>query len=118
MNHRAARTPLARRILAPLALAGAIALSALGATPAHALRVVTWNLLQYPDYNLSGRQPSFRTVMANINADVLITQEMLSQAGVDSFQTNVLNVVEPGQWANSGFFSLQPSPVEGGAIFY
>ena len=92
---------------------------ALGAGPAHALRVVTWNLLQYPDYNLAGRQPSFRTVMANINADVLIAQELLSQAGVDSFQTNVLNVVEPGQWTNSGYAALQTSPVpEGGTIFW
>jgi len=92
---------------------------ALGVTPAHALRVVTWNLLQYPDYNLAGRQPSFRTVMANINADVLIAQELLSQAGVDSFQNNVLNVVEPGQWTNSGYAALQTSPVpEGGTIFW
>lgn len=110
----------ARSLAARIGLPAVVAAAALFATtPAHALRVVTWNLLQYPDYNLAGRQPSFRTVMANINADVLIAQELLSQAGVDSFQTNVLNVVEPGQWANSGFFTLQTSPTpEGGAIFY
>ena len=97
----------------------AFALLACIPAPAHALRIVTWNLLAYPDANLAGRQPSFRTVMANINADVLFAQELHSQAGVDSFQTNVLNVVEPGQWANSGFFQLQTSPsIEGGAIFY
>jgi len=27
------------------------------AAPAHALRVVTWNLTIYPDANLAGRQP-------------------------------------------------------------
>jgi hypothetical protein len=27
------------------------------APPAHALRVVTWNMFAYPDYNLAGRQP-------------------------------------------------------------
>lgn len=98
-----------------VALAAQLALVA----PAHALRVVTWNLLQYPDYNLAGRQPSFRTVMANINADVLIAQELLGQAGVDSFQNNVLNVVEPGQWTNSGYAALQTSPTpEGGTIFW
>ena len=106
------------RRTAPLIVLAAGLLALGSATPAHALRIVTWNLLAYPN-NLPQRQPSFRTVMANINADVLFAQELLSQAGVDSFQTNVLNVVEPGQWANSGFFTLQTSPsVEGGAIFY
>jgi endonuclease/exonuclease/phosphatase family metal-dependent hydrolase len=89
------------------------------APPAHALRVVTWNLALYPDYNLAARQPYFRTVMANIAADVLIVQELNSSAGRDSFLTNVLNVVEPGQWAASSFFTLQSFPTaEGGAIFY
>ena len=97
----AAATPprSARRAVPMAVLLVTLLACALAASPAHALRVVTWNLLQYPDYNLAGRQPSFRTVMANINADVLIAQELLGQAGVDSFQTNVLNVVEPGQWA-------------------
>lgn len=103
----------------PAKLAVALAIAALAAGPAHALRVVTWNLAVYHETNLVTRQPHFRTIMANLNADVLIAQEINSQAGVDSFQTNVLNVVEPGQWANSGFFTLQSSPtIEGGAIFY
>lgn len=111
-------TSLRRPVRALPFVLAAVLLACGGATPAHALRVVTWNLLAYPS-NLPQRQPSFRTVMGNINADVLIAQELLSQAGVDSFQTNVLNVVEPGQWANSGFFTLQTVPsVEGGAIFY
>ncbi len=102
----------------PLAAFAALVL-AFQPTPAHALRVMTWNLLDYPDVNLANRQPAFRTVMGSINADVMIAQELHSQAGVDSFQLNVLNVVEPGQWANSGYFSLQTSPTpEGGAIFY
>lgn len=107
-----------RRLAAPLLTAVAAALL-FAPAPAHALRVVTWNLFAYPDYNLAARQPSFRTVMANINADVLVVQELTTSAGVDSFQNNVLDVVQPGQWANSGFFTLQTSPaIEGGAIFY
>ena len=64
----------------------AIALMAMAALapPAHALRVVTWNLLQYPGLALSTRQPHFRTVMAAIDADVLIAQELNSAAGRDS----------------------------------
>jgi endonuclease/exonuclease/phosphatase family metal-dependent hydrolase len=89
------------------------------AAPAHALRVVTWNLHAYDNGTIAFRQPALRTVMSNLNADVLLTQEMISQAGVDSFQINVLDVVAPGQWANSGFFLLQTNPTpEGGAIFW
>jgi endonuclease/exonuclease/phosphatase family metal-dependent hydrolase len=86
------------------------------APPAHALRVVTWNLLQYPGLALSTRQPHFRTVMAAINADVLIAQELNSAAGRDSFLTNVLDVVQPGEWAATSWLSLSFN--EGGAVFY
>jgi endonuclease/exonuclease/phosphatase family metal-dependent hydrolase len=85
------------------------------APPAHALRVVTWNLLQYPAVSLSTRQPNFRTVMAAINADVVITQELDSAAGRDSFLTNVLNVVQPGEWTATSWIALG---TEGGAVFY
>lgn len=43
---------------------------AISPPPAYTLRVVTWNLFVYPDDNLAARQPHFRTVMANIAADV------------------------------------------------
>jgi endonuclease/exonuclease/phosphatase family metal-dependent hydrolase len=71
--------------------------------PAHALRVVTWNLLHYNNFanTITQRQPAFRTVMAGIGADVVITQELNSVASRDSFLTNVLNVNEPGQWTGS-----------------
>jgi len=95
--------------LALLALATA-------AVPAHALRVVTWNLLQYPAVSLSTRQPHFRTVMAAINADVVIAQELNTAAGRDSFLNNVLNVVQPGEWAATSWLSLSFN--EGGAVFY
>jgi endonuclease/exonuclease/phosphatase family metal-dependent hydrolase len=84
--------------------------------PAHALKVVTWNLLQYPTNNLAGRQPHFRTVMADINADVLIAQELNSAAGRDSFLNNVLNVVQPGEWTATSWLSVGSG--EGMAVFY
>jgi hypothetical protein len=98
-----------------LAVAAVLAL-ATAAPPAHALRVVTWNLLQYPQTILSTREPNFRTVMAAINADVVITQELDTAAGRDSFLTNVLNVVQPGEWTATSWLSL--SFDEGGAVFY
>src|SRR6185503_13208532 len=33
------------------------------APPAHALRIVTYNLLQYPNVAFPARQPHFRTIM-------------------------------------------------------
>jgi hypothetical protein len=99
------RFRLAARALA-LALAGALI-----APPAHALRVVTWNLTIYPGLALGIRQPHFRTVFANIEADVLIVQELGSAAGRDSLLNNVLNVVEPGEWVGGGFIASTESAI-------
>jgi hypothetical protein len=72
---------------------------------------VTWNLLGYsatPGNNtITQRQAAYRTVMAGIGADVVITQDMTSIASRDSFLTNVLNVIEPGQWAASNAIEVE-----------
>jgi len=81
-------------------LAAAAVLPALPRDAA-AIRVVTWNLWQYPASALAARQPNFRAVMPLLAPDVLITQEMNSQAGADSFLTNVLDVVQPGEWTGT-----------------
>jgi hypothetical protein len=39
--------------------------------------------------------------MATMDPDVIIVQELITAGGADSFFTNVLNVVQPGQWARS-----------------
>ena len=77
----------------------------LAASPAGAFRIVDWNITNYPGNNpfFSQRQPHFRNVVGPLGADVFVVQEMQSQAGVDSFLTNVLNAVEPGQWAAAPF---------------
>jgi endonuclease/exonuclease/phosphatase family metal-dependent hydrolase len=86
-----------RRIL-PVAL-----LALLAAAPAHALRVVTWNLLDYVggDGSVEYRQASARTVIAGLEPDILVTQEMNNAAARDSFLLNVLGVVEPGEWTSA-----------------
>jgi endonuclease/exonuclease/phosphatase family metal-dependent hydrolase len=91
----------------------AIALIACAAPPARALKLATWNVIDYPTTNLAGRQPYLRTVVAALDPDVIIMQELKSQAGADSFTTNVLNVAEPGQWAATVFFTSCES-----AMFY
>lgn len=71
--------------------------------PAHAFRVVNYNITNYPSVILAQRQPAFRKVLSPLGPDVLVAQEVQSQAGVDSFLTNVLNVIEPGQWSAAPF---------------
>ena len=92
--------PPARR---PARLFSALALTSLLVTPARAgrarARIVDYNILNYPGSSAPTRNPKFQIVLAPLNADVLVTEETLSQAGVDQFLNNVLNVIEPGQWA-------------------
>ena len=77
--------------------------------PAHALRIVNHNFLNYPSssstgaLNASVRNPHFRTIHAPLGADMVVAQEMQSQAGVTLFLTDVLNTLEPGQWAAAAF---------------
>ena len=98
-------------------IAGA-ALAALLIAPgsAHALKVVTWNLTLYTPTVMPARQPNLRLVLAALSPDVMICQEMDDATTADSVLNNVLNVVEPGQWASSGWVTLGSG--EGGAIFY
>jgi endonuclease/exonuclease/phosphatase family metal-dependent hydrolase len=52
------------------------------------LRVATYNIL---NYNGSDRSSYLTTVTQSIDADIIIVQEMLSQNGVDAFNSTVLN---------------------------
>lgn len=69
------------------------------ASPASALRVTSYNILNYS----SGRTNEFRTVLAEVQPDVLVVQEILSQSAVNGFRTNVLEVVNPGEWSAGTF---------------
>ena len=75
----------------------------LAAAPAHALKVATWNLLDYTDQvspnTITPRQGYFRTVIDGMRPDVIFVQELMSSSAADSFAANVLNVVEPGAWS-------------------
>jgi len=84
-----------------LALAGLAIV--LHAPSASALRIVNWNILNYPGPSAATRNPNFRTVLSPLGADVVVVQEMQSQVGVDGFLANVLNTLEPGQWAAAPF---------------
>jgi len=96
-------------------VAALLALAVLAA-PAHALRVVTWNLLDYREGLLEARQPNFRKVMGAIDADVLIVQELKSAAAADSFVNNVLKVAQPGRVWKGGSLTFLASTES--ALFY
>jgi len=67
--------------------------------PAYALRFVNWNVLNYPGSTASVREPAYRTVLNDIQPDVLVVQEMTGAAQAEQFRVNVLEAIEPGQWA-------------------
>ena len=94
-NHLLHAPALRRALLVALAM---FAFAALAPTPAHALRVATYNLLKYPDVAIPARQPYMRTVMAALDPDIIFCQELNTNAGKDSFLVNVLGVIQPGQW--------------------
>src|SRR5436190_19734392 len=52
------------------------------AVPAHALKVATWNLLGYDDGSvpsvITPRQPHYRPVMAAMDPDLIIVQELIT----------------------------------------
>lgn len=73
------------------------------ASPAAAIRIVNYNVTNYPGSSAAVRDPRFRTILGPLGADVLVVQEMISETGMNAFLTNVLNTLEPGQWSAATF---------------
>jgi hypothetical protein len=101
------RTPALRLLSASLFL---VALAA----PAHALRYMAFNILNYPGTSGPTRDPFYRTILAPLAVDVLTTEEMTSQAGCTEFLGS-LNTMEPGQWAAPAFMDGNDTDSE---LFY
>ena len=94
----------------------AVLLALLLAAPAHALRLVSYNILNYPGSSGAARAPYYRTILAPLNADVIVSGEMASTSGGETeFLNEVLDVMEPGQWAAVPFVNGNDSDV---ACFY
>ena len=56
------------------------------------VKIVTYNLLNYPGTDTSTRNPYYRTTISSLNPDILVVQEITSQSGVTGFLNNVMNV--------------------------
>jgi len=93
-----------------VAVASIAAATLAASAPAHALKIATWNVLNYTDQNaqapintITPRQPYFRTVLQAMSPDIVIVQEMKDASSADSFLFNVLRVVEPSRsWSGGG----------------
>ncbi len=55
------------------------------------MKIMTYNLLNYPGTDTAVRNPYFRTVVSSANPDILLVCEITSQAAVNSFLANVMN---------------------------
>lgn len=63
--------------------------------------IMTYNIMNYPDTDTTGRNPYFRTTFTSIQPDILVIQEVTSIAGVNGFLNNVLNKVSSGYSAGT-----------------
>ena len=81
-------------------LAFLVAGLAANASAQDTLRVMAWNLLNYID---ASRDQYYRTVIRYAKPDVLVVEEMTSQAMVDNFFANVVDAVSPGEFSEGTF---------------
>ncbi|MFQ5604830.1 MAG: FlgD immunoglobulin-like domain containing protein [bacterium] len=66
------------------------------------LRIATYNLLNFDEFT-DTRLPYFRTVVHSMNPDLLIVQELVSEAAQNRFLEEVLNSATPGLYLKSPF---------------
>ncbi len=106
------RTPVSRALLT-FAVFAFVLLAVV--QPASALRVVTYNILNWPGLDWPGRYLHFQTVMDSLDADVIIVQEIQSQTGVNNFLNYCLNASVPGEYSSVLFVN---GPDTDNSIFY
>lgn len=83
------------------------------------IHLFAYNLLNYPDNVATAadttlRNPFYRTIFSNANPDILVVEELNSEAGMNIFLTNVLNA--NGNIYSAGFFLDGPDTDNG--IFF
>jgi len=103
------------RFLRTLVVGLVLLVAASGAAHAEAIRVCTYNILNFPGSTGSSRESAFRTVLSNADPDVIVVQEILSLSGVNQFLNNVLNYGQPGTYAAAPFVD---GPDTDNALFY
>jgi endonuclease/exonuclease/phosphatase family metal-dependent hydrolase len=85
-----------------------------GIVSQESVKIMTYNLLNYPGTDTTTRHPYYRTVIRNSNPDILVVQEMTSQSGMNGFLSNVMNAA--GNTYSAGTFIDGPDSDNG--IFF
>lgn len=80
-----------------------------------AIKIATWNLLNFPGSTGVTREDDFRKVINQLSLDVLVVQEMTSYSGVNEFLDNVMNYSTPGTYEAAPFYD---GPDTDNALFY
>lgn len=55
------------------------------------MKIMSYNLLNYPSPDTNIRNPYFRTVISSANPDILVVCEINTQSGVNAFLSKVMN---------------------------
>jgi len=79
-------------------------ISCIFASPA---RIMTYNLLNYDDDN--SREDDYITIIDFVNPNIIIAEEVQSQAGFSHFKSDVLDVVNPNEWSGATFTNQSAS---------
>ncbi|HEX7878265.1 MAG TPA: choice-of-anchor D domain-containing protein [Candidatus Eisenbacteria bacterium] len=103
-----------RRLVFPLALLTA---GLMAAQPARALKVMNYNLLNYPSATGAAREDEFRTILTAVHPDIMMCQEVTgsTSAGATQYLNNVLNTAFPGEYALAQFIDGDDT---NNALFY
>ena len=72
-------------------------------SPASAAKIMSWNTLNYPGTTGAARADAFRTVIAAVDPDIVVMQEIRDSAGADAMKANVFDVLAPGGWTLATF---------------
>jgi endonuclease/exonuclease/phosphatase family metal-dependent hydrolase len=80
-----------------------------------AVKIVSWNILNFPGSTGASREDDFRKAITQLNPDILVVQEMLSHYGVNQFLNNVMNYSSSGIYEAAPFFD---GPDTDNALFY
>ncbi len=100
------------RLLRRVLLVG-IAVVLTSAGTAEGIRIVTYNLL---NYNGSTRAAQFKAILNDLQADILVVQEIASSSAPGIFLADVLNAADgPGGYARATFVA---GPDTNNALFY
>ncbi len=81
-------------------LTAALAAAVVGVSvcPALAIKIVSYNLLNYPGTSAAERDPLFRTILNDLQPDIVMAGEVQNATAAALFRNNVLNMVNPGAW--------------------